>query len=108
MIIDNFFKKKFGLSSKAKLRKGLQVWCDLNKLLPEASGATENDKVRLSLFSKKVAILSKREKECLKFWLEGQVHDYKYNFCEFCTSSQEEFERRQLQIFESHLEVLQK
>lgn len=108
MIIDNLFKKKFGLSSKAKLRKGLQVWCDLNKLLPEASGATENDKVRLSSFSKKVGRLSKCEKECLKFWLEGQVHDYKYNFCEFCTSSQEEFERRQLQIFESHLEVLQK
>lgn len=107
MITVRFMKRVFGSDKGTRLREGLDVWHRLDADLPEAKGAAEDDRERLDKFAAAAAKLSSKEYFRLKEWLQDEVCTLKQNFCEHSTASGEAFERKWLQIYESHLSLLQ-
>ncbi len=107
MITAKFLKRAFGFDKETRLRKGLDVWHRLDADLPEAKGVAEDDQERLDKFAAAAAKLSYQECYWLKEWLQDEVYMLKQNFCEHSTASGEAFERKWLQIYESHLSLLQ-
>lgn len=93
-------------SQKARLKLGEQIWNELDSKLPEAVGVIEDDKPRMEQFSKLLDNLSRHRKKALKSRLEQQIHDFEYCFPDLLTGSEEEYQRKWLQIFNEHLRVL--
>ena len=93
-------------SHEASVDLGKQVWDELDSQLPEAVGIIEDDKPRMEQFTKLLKNLSYQKKKALQTWLEAEIHDLRYNFSELSTASEEEFERKWLQIYNEHLRVL--
>lgn len=107
MIIAKFLNRAFGFDKETRLRKGLDVWRRLDADLPEAKGVAEDDQERLDKFAAAAAKLSYLECSWLKEWLQDEVYMLKHNFCEHFITSGEKFECKWLQIYESHLSLLQ-
>lgn len=85
---------------------GKKVWKKLNTKLPQASKITKKDNLRKKQFSKQLDKLCMKEVKALKLWLEQQIHDLKYCFPDLCTSSEEKYQRKWLQIYSEHLQIL--
>ena len=93
-------------STKARLALGEIVWDELDAKLPEAVGVIEDDMPRMEQFSKLLDKLSQHKKKALKAWIEERIYDFKYRGADLYTSSEEEFERKWMQIFNENLRVL--
>lgn len=92
---------------EAKLRKGEEIWKDVTGTLPLPTGNKVHDKTRLKEFKLKAdRKLSKEKKDLLIFWLEHEIHEIEYNFCEHTSARIEELEQRWKRIYHMHLEVL--
>ncbi len=93
-------------SPKARLKLGEQVWNKLDAQLPKAYGIIEDDRPRMQAFFKALKSLGSLKKLALQEWLKDQIYDLTHNFSELSSSSEEEFERKWLQIYNEHLRVL--
>lgn len=93
-------------SQKAKLTLGEKIWNKLDTQLPKAYGIIEDDKPRMQEFAKALKSLGPLKKKALRAWLEEQIYDLTHNFSELSSSTEEEIERKWLQIYNEHLRVL--
>ena len=103
-MIKHYFLPFF--SQKEKIKLGQQVWNELDAKLPKAYGIIKDDRPRMQEFAKALKSLGPLKKMALQAWLEKQIYELKYNFCELSSSAIEEIERTWLQIYSEHLRVL--
>lgn len=94
------------IKDKTKQKSGKKVWEKLNTKLPKADGITKKDNSRKKQFSKQLDKLCLKDIKALKSWLEQQIYDLKYCFPDLCTGSEEEYQRKWLQIYDEHLRIL--
>ncbi len=93
-------------SKKAKIALGEIIWDELDVQLPEAVGVIEDDKPRMEQFANLLKKINRHKKKALQEWIEERIYDFQYHGPDLCTGSEEEFERKWLQIFNEHLRVL--
>lgn len=107
MINVKFLKKLFNTQSlSSEIEEGGNIWNELDTVLPQAVGVLEDDEPRLEAFAQKVKKLSRKKKKLLKNWLKAQIYDLETNFSELSTATEEELERKWIQIYRTHLEVI--
>lgn len=107
MINVKFLKKLFNTQSlSSEIEEGGNIWNELDAVLPQAVGVLEDDEPRLEAFAQKVKKLSRKKKKLLKNWLKAQIYDLETNFSELSTATEEELERKWIQIYRTHLEVI--
>jgi len=90
------------------LKKGESLWQDFNSTHPQATGIEEQDQVRLRMFKGYISVLKKDSRESLEIWLCYKIDDLEHNFCEHTTATIEAWEAKHKQIYQEHLEVIQK
>ena len=93
-------------SQKVRLRKGEELWYELDEFLPEAIAVLYDDQPRVDLFCRMVRNKPKAYQECLKAWLRDTVDNFWHRCDENVSFLQEKAERKQWQIFKHHLEAL--
>lgn len=94
-------------SQKTRLRKGEELWYELDELLPEAVAVLYDDQPRVDIFCRMVKNKPRAYQKCLKEWLEDTVDNFWRRCDENVSYLQEEAERKQWQIFKHHLEALE-
>ncbi len=86
---------------------GQSLWSEANKKLPKAYGILEDDVPRIKAFAQHVSTLTETERYAMHEWLEHEIHEWDGYFGEIATGLEEQYERRQLQIYRQHIAVLE-
>lgn len=117
MALLNFFKKvkhlwKMYTSEEyrvqTQLQEGEAIWNRLDNKLPEAEGVTNKDRVRLRMFERMVEELAEHERKALNAWLVAQNKKLHDECSEHTSGREEEYVRKNWQIYSSHQEVVLK
>ena len=93
-------------SRKVRLKKGEELWQELDELLPEAVAILYDDQPRVDIFCRMVKNKPGAYQKCLKEWLEDTVDSFWRRCDESVSFLQEKAERKQWQIYRHHLEAL--